>query len=397
MRYRRLPIEIESPEELGYDAIANNLSESSFSDMRLADYGIDADVAGLLLQYGDHLGNPRLRELIAADADALTPDQITVTAGAAPALFAISTALLDAGDHVLIESPNYATNLETPRALGADVELLELRFEDGWELDLDRLEAALRPETKLVSLTYPHNPTGAMIDAATLSAVVELIERHPTARLLVDETYRELAYGEPLPPVASLSERALSVSSMSKTYGLPGLRIGWIACRDPELATTLLAAKEQILICGSALDEEMAARVLEARERILPPIRDKVARHLGIVREWIVGAGSVFEWVEPRAGVVGMPRFRDPESVDPDRFYRDLLAEHGTYVGPGHWFDQPRTSFRLGFAWPETDELERGLAGLRARRPQQQQSLRPRHVSARLSAHLACHPRAVAT
>ena len=370
MRYRRLPIEIESPEELGYDAIANNLSESSFSDMRLADYEVDADVSGLLLQYGDHLGNPRLRELIAADAETFAPDNITVTAGAAPALFAISTALLVAGDHVLIESPNYATNLETPRALGADVELLELRFDDGWALDVDRLEAALRQETKLVSLTYPHNPTGAMIDAATLTAVVELIERHPTARLLVDETYRELAYGEPLPPAASLSTRALSVSSMSKTYGLPGLRIGWIACRDPELATTLLAAKEQILICGSAMDEEMAARVLEARERILPPIREKVGRHLGIVREWISGQ-DVFEWVEPRAGVVGMPRFRDPDSVDPDRFYRDLLAEHGTYVGPGHWFDQPRTAFRLGFAWPETEELERGLAGLFAAAQQQ--------------------------
>ena len=365
MRYRRMPIEIESPEQLGYDAIANNLSESSFSDMRLADYGIDGDVSGLVLQYGDHLGLPRLREQIAAGASPLSPDDVIVTAGAAPALFAIATALLSAGDHVLIERPNYATNLETPRTLGADIEGLELSFEDAWDLDLERLEAMLRPETRLVSVTYPHNPTGAMIDRDALERLVEIVERHGEARLLVDETYRDLAYGEPLPVAASLSARALSVSSMSKTYGLPGLRIGWMACRDPELVETLLAAKEQILICGSALDEEMAARVLEARSRILPDIRARVAEHLAIVSEWF-GAQETFEWVEPRAGVVCMPRFRADVEVDVDRFYADLLAEHGTYVGPGHWFEQPRRSFRVGFAWPETDELRRGLAGLLA-------------------------------
>ena len=365
MRYRRMPIEIESPEQLGYEAIANNLSESSFADMRLADYEIDGDVSGLLLQYGDHLGLPRLREQIAAGSSPLSPDEVIVTAGAASALFAIATSLLAEGEHALVTSPNYATNLETPRTLGAAVETVELRFEDGWELDLDRLESMLRPETRLVSVTYPHNPTGAMIDAATLERLVSIVERHGEARLLVDETYRELAYGDPLPVAASLSPRALSVSSMSKTYGLPGLRVGWIACRDPELAETLLAAKEQILICGSAIDEEMAARVLEARPRILPAIRERIANHLAIVRDWFA-AQETFEWVEPRAGVVCMPRFRDGVEVDVDRFYADLLAEHGTYVGPGHWFEQSRRSFRVGFAWPETEELRRGLDGLLA-------------------------------
>jgi aspartate/methionine/tyrosine aminotransferase len=358
-----MPIEIESPEQLGYDAIANNLSESSFSDMRLSDYDIDADVSGLVLQYGDHLGLPRLRDRIAADASPLTPEDVIVTAGAAPALFAIATSLLSEGDHVVVESPNYATNLETPRALGAEIETVDLRFEDGWRLDLERLDAMLRPETRLVSVTYPHNPTGAMIDREELGRLIEMVERHGGARLLVDETYRELAYGEPLPIAASLSDSVLSVSSMSKTYGLPGLRIGWLACRDRDLAETLLAAKEQILICGSALDEEMAARVLEERERILPRIRAKVAEHLAIVGEWFASQDT-FEWIEPRAGVVCMPRFHPGAEVDVDRFYADLLADHGTYVGPGHWFEQDRRFFRVGFAWPETEELRRGLAGL---------------------------------
>jgi aspartate/methionine/tyrosine aminotransferase len=360
-----MPIEIESPEELGYAAIAHNLSESSFSDMRLRDYGIDADLEELLLQYGDHRGLPRLRDLIAADGPPLTAHQVIVTAGAAAALFIVATTVLGAGEHALILSPNYATNLETPFALGADLEPVELRFEDSWRLDPERIAGALRPETRLVSLTYPHNPTGAMIEPGELEGLIEIVERHGGARLLVDETYRELAYGEPLPVAASLSERAISVSSMSKTYGLPGLRIGWLACRDPELSETLLAAKEQILICGATLDEELAARVLGARERILPTIRAKIERHLEVVRAWI-GTQDTFEWVEPRAGVVCFPRIRAGIPLDPDRFYDTLLSEHGTYVGPGHWFGQDRRAFRLGFAWPETDELERGLAGLSA-------------------------------
>jgi aspartate/methionine/tyrosine aminotransferase len=360
-----MPIEIESPEELGYDTIANNLSESSFSDMRLADHGIDGDVSALLLQYGDHLGLPRLREQIALGAEPLTAGDVLVTAGAAAALFIVASALVQPGDHLLLLRPNYATNLETPRAIGADVEYLDLRFEDRWALDVDRIAAALRPETRLVSVTYPHNPTGAMLDPADLNALVEVVERHPAARLLVDETYRELAYGAPLPTVAALTPRGIGVGSMSKVFGMPGLRIGWVTCRDPALQDTLLAAKEQILLAGATIDEEMAARVLEARPRLLPVIRDKVGRHLTIVKRWMA-AQDVFEWVEPRAGVVGFVRFRAGHDPDLDAFYDSLLRDHGTYVGPGHWFDQDRRGFRLGFAWPETDELERGLAGLLA-------------------------------
>jgi aspartate/methionine/tyrosine aminotransferase len=113
MRYRRMPIEVESPEELGYDAIAHNLAESSFSDLRLADYGIDGDVSDMLLQYGDHRGLPELRALIARDG--LDPGDVLVVAGAAPALFLVHTALLAPGHHALVTRPNYATNVETPR------------------------------------------------------------------------------------------------------------------------------------------------------------------------------------------------------------------------------------------------------------------------------------------
>jgi aspartate/methionine/tyrosine aminotransferase len=363
LRYRRMPIEIESPEQLGYSTIRNNLAESSFSDMCLADYGVEADVGRLLLPYGDHLGAERLRRLIARDGDSLSPDHVLVTAGAASALFIIATSLLGPDAHALICAPNYATNLETPRAIGADVETIDLRFEDGWRLDLERIASRLRPDTRLVSITYPHNPTGSAITPAELEALVALVESHPVARLLVDETYRELAYGDPLPMATTLSPRVLAVSSMSKTYGLPGLRVGWLTCRDDRLMETLLAAKEQIFICGAVVEEELAARVLERRSVVLALVHAKTQRHLAVVRDWIHGH-ELFEWVEPNAGVVCFPRLRPEIAVDVDGFYRALLEEHGTYVGPGHWFDQDPRFFRLGFAWPTEEELAGGLEGL---------------------------------
>jgi aspartate/methionine/tyrosine aminotransferase len=367
-----MPIEIESPEELGYDTITNNLSESSVADRRLSDLGLDlggADRSGaaaldeLLLCYGDHLGDPVLREAVAAGGEGLRADDVLVTPGAAAALFATATSLLDSGDHAVVVRTNYATNLETPRAIGADLDVVDVSFDDGWRVDVDRVAKLVRAgETRLISVTCPHNPTGTMLDLTALHALVELAQSSG-AVLLVDETYRDLTHGTLLPMAATLSPRAISVSSMSKAYGLPGLRVGWAVCRDAQLAETLLAAKEQMVICGATIDEAIAGRVLSERDRILPPILDEVRTRLGIVREWLAGQDT-FEWIEPAGGVVGLVRFAPGFDVDTDRFYDVLLAQHGTYVGPGHWFEVDDRHFRLGFGWPTAAELRAGLSAL---------------------------------
>ncbi len=359
-----MPIEVESPEQLGYDTITNNLSESSVSDRRLRDLDVELDLEELLLCYGDHRGDPLLREAVAAGGD-VDADQVLVTAGAAAALFGIATALLERGDHAVVVRTNYATNLETPRAIGAELDVVDLRFEDQWRLDVEDVAVRVRDgRTRLISVTQPHNPTGTTFDRATLDALVALAERSG-AVLLVDETYRDLTHGDPLPLAASLSPRAVSVSSMSKAYGLPGLRVGWAVCRDVDLGEQLLAAKEQMLICGATLDERIAGTVLAARERVLPPILEDVRERLEVVRAWMA-AQSTFEWVEPTGGVVGLVRFRSDVPVDTARFHEVLLAEHGTYVGPGHWFELDDRHFRLGYGWPSMDELHAGLAALTA-------------------------------
>lgn len=363
MRYVRMPIEVESPEQMGYANLDCNLTESSFADATIDD--LDLDLTGLVVAYTDHVGHPELRARLAADGDGrLTPDDVLVVAGAAAGLFIVATTLLSAGDHLVVARPNYATNIETPRAIGADIDFLDLTFEEGWRVDLDRLAALIRPETAYVSLTCPHNPTGTMMTRAELDAVIDLVESRGT-RLLFDETYREMSFPAALPIAATLSDRAISVSSMSKTYGLPGIRIGWVLTRDTELMSRFLAAKEQIFICNSVVDEEIAFQALGRSEDTLPAIRSAIGDRLAIVRDWFAGQDAL-EWVEPTGGVVCFPRLRADAGIDVERFYAALNGEYKTFVGPGHWFDQPRSYLRIGFGWPPEDELRRGLANISA-------------------------------
>ena len=173
-----------------------------------------------------------------------------------------------------------------------------------------------------------------------------------------------MTYGDPLPPAATLSPRAIGVSGMSKTYGLPGIRTGWLTTRDADLMTTFLAAKEQIQITGSLVDEAIAARALERRPELLPAILAGIATALGTVRAWLA-AEPRLAWVEPRGGVVGFPWIRAEAGIDPDAFHRALAERHATAVGPGHWFERPRSFFRLGFGWPPPAELAKGSPGSR--------------------------------
>ena len=361
MDYRRMPIEVESPEQMGYATIRNNLSESSYTDTFLRDIRPTADLRELLLCYGSHAGHERLREAIVADT-ALTMDDVLLTIGAAGALYIIATSLLERGDELIVVRPNYATNIETPRAIGAALQFVDLRFEERFALDISKIRKAITPRTRYISVTYPHNPTGVCLDAEELRQLADLAE-DAGVYLLVDETYRDMVFVGQLPLAATLSPRIISVSSLSKTYGLPGLRTGWIVCSDRELMTTFLAAKEQIHICGPLIDEEVAFQYWQQKQQYFPAIRDDIRQKFETVKRWMEKQDD-FEWVEPAGGCVCFPRLRRPEEGDVDRFYRVLLEDFGTYVGPGHWFEMPRHYMRVGFGWPGRESLEEGLKGL---------------------------------
>jgi aspartate/methionine/tyrosine aminotransferase len=360
MDYRRMPIEVESPEEMGYSTIEYNLAESSVSDQRLGDLGVE--LGSLVLGYATHQGNVELREAIAHDHGVAASD-ILITPGAAAGLFFVNTALLDAHAGVLVVRPNYATNIEVPRSITCPMRIVDLRFEDGYRLDLEELASRIDSGTRLISVTYPHNPTGVVISEAELMGLIDLAEKND-CYLLVDETYRDLHHAAPVPPLAaSLSKRAISVSSVSKAYGLPGIRIGWIVSRDQALQSKFLAAKEQIVLCGSVVDEAIALQALRNRSNLLQAIRKRNQMNFGMVTEWMARTPSL-EWVVPGGGVVCFPRVRAAVSIDMAAFYRTLLDNFSTFVGPGHWFEQSTRSFRLGFGWEPQEKLAQGLRNI---------------------------------
>jgi aspartate/methionine/tyrosine aminotransferase len=362
MRYVRMPIEVESPEEYGYGKIRFNLSESSIADQSLVSLGLT--VPNLTLLYGEHRGSAELRGLVVADDPRLAQDDVLITGGAAGALFIISTALLGAREHLVVVRPNYATNLETPRAIGCQITFVDLAFDDGFGLNFERLAAAVTPATRLISITCPHNPTGVTIGKGELQRIVQFAAERGCL-LLVDETYRDLSLADKLPIAASLGKHVISVSSLSKAYGVPGIRVGWIINTDPKLQELFLAAKEQISICGSVIDEWVAAEILKRREEFLKPTLVEWRRRLDRIAEWIDGEKGL-EWVRPSGGVVCFPRMTIDPKGGTDAFYRRLLQDYGTYVGPGHWFEMPDRYFRLGYGWPTAAELEGGLAGISA-------------------------------
>ncbi len=364
MKFYRSAIEAEGAEVIGYDRIRYNLAESSVRDRSLKDLGIE--LKGLDLPYAqDHFGLPELRELIASQSGPnVERDHIMITAGASAALFIMAITLLEKDDHVVITRPNYCTNIETPEAIGCDVSFVELEYDRRFRFDPDYLKAVVTPRTKYVSLTCPNNPDGSMLTLEELKAVVRITEEK-RCRLLVDETYREMAHENLLPVAATLGSHVVSISSMSKTYGVPGIRIGWIHCQDRELMESFLCAKEQMSIHGSILDETVAYETLLQKEVWLAEVLPEILEGKEIVRKWI-SEDPHLDWVEPDGGSTCFVRIDAGLEIDYDVFYERLLSKYGTYVGPGHWFGFGKNYMRIGFAWNDMDKLRSGLQGISA-------------------------------
>jgi aspartate/methionine/tyrosine aminotransferase len=359
MDYKRMPIEIESPEQMGYSNVKYNLTESSISDVVFKN--IKLNIEDLVLCYGDHLGKPELRTLIASESSNLNKENVLITTGAASALFIVATSLLEKEDHLVVLRPNYASNIETPRAIGCAIDYIDLTFENEFKVSPEEIRAKIKPNTKLISITHPHNPTGMTIPKSIMLELAEIAEKN-NCYLLVDETYRELNLTEIYPLGASLHKSIISVASVSKAFGLPGIRIGWLITRDEKLFETFLAAKEQIFLCNSVVDEEIAYQYLLNKSSYFSKIKEHIQRNHQTLSEWVASEKRI-EMTEPKGGVVCFPRIKNG-NTDTKRFYELLNKKYGTFVGPGHWFEMPGNYMRIGFGWPSNEELKQGLRNI---------------------------------
>ena len=357
MWFNRMPLEEwfdKYQYEIKYDVGESAVKYLTFDEL-------DIDLGKLPLRYGYHLGRPDLREAIALQYDGLKMEDILVTPGASESNFAIVATLMNPGDHVIIEHPNYTSLYEVPRSLGGRVTLLPLQYENNFKPDLDELRSLITPKTKLISLTHPNNPTGSMITEEALHEVIKIAEDNDIF-LLFDETYRDMAFGEPLPAAASLSPKVISISSMSKVYGLPGIRIGWMATKSKSIIDSSLAIREQVSITNGAISEEIAIQVLNRRDEFLRRARDHVARNFQIVSDWMKEQNDL-EWIAPEAGVVSLPKIISEEIKDPEAVYRLLAEKYKSFVIPGRCFEMDNSFFRLGYGGT-SDELKIGLQNI---------------------------------
>jgi aspartate/methionine/tyrosine aminotransferase len=313
--------------------------------------GMD-ELAALPLGYSPTWGSDALREAIAATYDAVEPDDVLVFAGAEEAMFWAMQELVGPGEHAVVTVPNYQSMESLPLATGAAVSGLTLRPEDGWALDLDALVALLRPTTRLVAVNFPNNPTGALPDPATLAALVALCEERGI-RLFSDEVYRGLEPdGTPrLPQAADASPTALSLGVMSKAYGLPGLRIGWLACRDRAVLERLETRKHYTSICNAAPSELIAVHALRRGDEIIARNRAIIARNLPVFDAFFAAHEETFAWERPQAGCVCFPRYLGADGVE--AFCRDLVEQAGVVLLPASIYasqlgEVPLDRFRIG-------------------------------------------------
>jgi aspartate/methionine/tyrosine aminotransferase len=312
--------------------------------------------------YTESEGAPELRQAIASLYERIDPEEVIVTSCAEEGIFLLYHALLRAGDHVIVESPCYESALELARSTGAEVSEWHRRYDDGWAHDIDALEGSLRPRTRLLYINQPHNPTGTLMDAATFQRVAELV-RSCGLVLFSDEVYRELEHDpqDRLPAACDLDERAVSLGSISKSYGLPGLRIGWLVTRDASLREVMLRLKDYTTICSSAPSELLTAIALRNRHVLLKRNLEIVERNLPLLDRLFERHAETFDWTRPTASPIGFPRVNDVQDVDG---FCERLASMGVLLLPGSVYDQP-AHVRIGFGRADMPEalrlLEEGL------------------------------------
>ena len=359
-------------------SVRHNLAASDSETVGMADLLARADPEDaarwqdLRLAYTAPRGAPWLRQTIAEGYEAVAPDDIVCFAGAGEGIHVAMHALLGRDDHAIVIVPNYQSAETIPRGLCA-VSGVALDAARGWTLDIDAVADAFRPGTRLVAINFPNNPTGKILERDRFDALVALC-RSRGAWLFSDEVYRliERDPAQRLPQAADVYERGVSLNVLSKAYGLPGLRIGWIACRDRAVASRLERLKHYLSLCNSAPSEVLSNIALKSGSALLDRNRRLADRNLALVDRFFAAHPALFAWHRPEGGVIGYPRYVGAEGVE--AFAQRLIERSGVLVLPASLFRSdlvslPDDRFRIGFGranLPESlDALERHLASAR--------------------------------
>lgn len=350
-----------------YHMTASDMETLTLSELLAMASDTDRDAFDALgLGYTPTWGSPDLREIIASTYDTAAADDVLCFAGAEEGVYVAMRVLLEKQDHTIVVVPNYQAAETLPLDI-CEISGVALDADDQWSLDIDKVERALRDNTKLISINFPNNPTGAVLERSRFDSLVELC-RERGVYLFSDEVFRLVERDESirLPQAADVYERAFSLNVMSKSYGLPGLRIGWITSKDKDALLSMERYKHYLSICNSAPSERLAVIALKAREKILDRNRALIKENLAHLNAFFAEFPGLFDWRPSDGSCVAFPRYKGAGSTD--AFCDDLLDKSGVLLLPPRVFQSellpaPDDRFRIGFG---RRGIQEGLAAFRA-------------------------------
>ncbi len=325
-----------------------------------------AEFDDMWLGYTETWGAPDLREAVGATFAERSAHDVLCFTGASEGIFAANQVLLDRDSHAIVVTPNYQSHETLPQAI-CDVTGVPLDGDDGWSLDIDRVAAAICPTTKLVTINFPHNPTGAILPLDRYRALIDLCRTHGIW-ILHDEIFHGLGSTgtQHLPFIADEYERGLSLGVTSKSYGLPGLRIGWIACQNRDVLRRMERMKHYLSICSSGPSERLAIIALQNRERILARNNAIIDENLPKWEAFFDRHPGLFDWRRPDGSCMAYPRYLGEEGVE--EWTLRLVEEAGVLLLPSTIYASelgptPTDRFRLGLG---RRGLDAGIAAMDA-------------------------------
>ena len=339
--------EMERMQSTWENLVDYDMSESGVRPLtlrELTDMGFDLEAfLDEPLGYSQSNGTVPLREAIAAIHPGATPDHVEVTNGTSEANYLIALSQIQVGDIVAMQVPNYMQMWGVARSLGAEVRTFRLRTEAAWEPDWEEFERAVTPRTRLLYLSNPNNPTGSVLSDAAMRRIADRCEQTGTW-LLSDEVYlgAEVTAGTRTRTFWGMSDRVIVTSGLSKAYGIPGVRIGWLV-GPPALVAECWSQHDYITIGPNKMSDRIARVAVEAKNRECCYARTgEILRHnLPIAREWVHGFGGRLKWTEPKAGAIGLMKYEAETPsltiADRTRLNQSTLIVPGSHVGlEGH-------------------------------------------------------------
>ena len=336
-----------------YNIGGSDLQSMTLSELlEFADPGDRTVYENLYLGYTETQGSPELREAIADTYDHLSPDDILCFAGAEEGIFCAMHALLKPEDHALVVFPNYQSAESIPSSI-CEVTGVPLDPENNWTLDTDDVRSQIRPNTRLISVNFPNNPTGKILEPDKFNILIEICREHGVY-LFSDEVYRliERDPSRRLPQAADLYDKAFSLNVMSKAYGLAGIRIGWIASQDRGLLQSMERIKHYLSICNSGPSEILAKIALKNRSEILKRNRSIVDANLDLLNRFFSRHPDLFDWQVPDGGCIGFPRYKGKDGAT--AFTERLVRDAGILLIPSSLYRSelgtvPADRFRIGY------------------------------------------------